>query len=63
VKAAPQHGIRRMTQPEEVAYAQGSRDAEEGQPLATRSHGFKTHDEMSAYERGYYNYAGEAVNG
>jgi hypothetical protein len=53
--------IRRMTIPEETAYAIGQEDAESGVPLSTPL-GF-SNEEKLAYERGYLNFAGETVNG
>lgn len=58
----PDIPIRRMTQPEETAYAIGQQDAESEIVPQPNAYCFN-HEEKLAYERGYTNHAGEMVNG
>ena len=54
--------IRKMTAMEQIAYRTGCDDAQRGSPMNAKQHDFYQHSVIEAYERGYRNFAGEAVD-
>ncbi len=55
--------IRLMTNDEQLAYLKGSGDAQTDKPMDAKARDLHSQRLTEAYERGYRNWIGEAVDG